>query len=267
MDVTTRPPVVPVGTSRPVGWPLALAFIRIPLIAVAALATLGLLAAFGQPAVFPPGPMFAALYLLPVNLVCLVVVARLLRRDGRRLRDLIGFEPARLGRDILWGLLWLSVLYLPFVLTVMGVMFLLHGGAMFTEFETVFVPDPASVPRLGMTTSVVLGALTVLTFAPINAPTEELVYRGYAQGMLQRAFRHPWLAILIPAVGFGLQHLFFAPTIDAVLVYAAAFFVWGSGSGLIYLRQQRLMPLIVCHTIVNLLSSLPALLMPFLLTA
>ena len=106
----------------------------------------------------------------------------------------------------------------------------------------------------------------MLTFAPINAPTEELVYRGYAQGTLQRAWLRPWLAIVIPAIGFGVQHVFFAPTVDAVLVYAAAFFVWGIGSGLIYLRQQRLMPLIVCHIIVNLLSSLPALLIPILLT-
>ena len=41
-------PAVAAGTSPTVGWPLALAFIRIPLIAVAALATLALLAAFGN---------------------------------------------------------------------------------------------------------------------------------------------------------------------------------------------------------------------------
>jgi len=111
--------------------------------------------------------------------------------------------------------------------------------------------------------AVVLALVVVLTFAPLNAPTEELVYRGYAQGGIRRALGSRSLAVVIPAIGFGLQHIFFAATAPAMLVFAVAFFVWGVGSGIIYLKQGRLMPLIICHFIVNLFTSLPALIIPF----
>ena len=186
-----------------------------------------------------------------------------LHREGRRVRDLIGFDPARLGRDILWGLLWLMVLYLPFAAAIIGTMLLLYGGEAFTSFDAVFVPPEGSLV-MPTALAVVFAAVGVVTFAPLNAPTEELVYRGYAQGTLTTVLPSPVLAVVIPAIGFGLQHVFFASTAPGTLVFAVAFLVWGLGSGIIYLKQGRLMPLIVCHLVVNLLTSLPALLVAFL---
>jgi membrane protease YdiL (CAAX protease family) len=72
------------------------------------------------------------------------------------------------------------------------------------------------------------------------------------------------VAILIPAVLFGLQHAWYAPTPDAVLVYVCAFFVWGLGAGVIASRQRRLLPLIIAHFTVNLFTTLPALAIPFI---
>src|SRR5690554_897953 len=242
--------------------PLAFAFLRVPLVAVAALLTVGLLAVFGVAAEFPVSPL-SALYLAPVNVASLLLLRWALHREGRTIRELIGFDRARLGRDILWGLLWLMVLYLPFAGAIIGTMFLMYGGNAFTSFETAFVPTDGYLvmpPVLG----IVFAVLVVVTFAPLNAPTEELVYRGYAQGGLVRTLRSRWLAVVIPAIGFGLQHIFFAATAPAMLVFAVAFFVWGVGSGVIYLKQGRLMPLILCHFIVNLFTSLPALILPFL---
>jgi len=206
---------------------------------------------------FPPSPLFGALAMLPVNLVCLWWVRRLVHGNGRRLNDLIGYSRSRLGRDVLWGLLWLVMLYVPFVLAIMGVMALQYGGAMFEAFETVFF-DPASVPDLPQALMATLAVVAVVTFAPLNAPVEELVYRGYGQQGL--ATRLPTaLAIIVSALFFGLQHVFYAPTASAALVYACAFFAWGIGSGIIARRQGRLMPIIVAHFIVNLFSTAPAL--------
>lgn len=245
-------------------WPLALPFARVALVALAALAASGVLASAGQPAGVASVALYAALFLAPVNLVCLLLLRKLVHRRGGTLRALIGFERARLGRDILWGLLWLVVLYLPFALTIMGTMFALFGGEAFASFERVFAPDPSAVPALGAPVALLLAIVTVVTFAPLNAPTEELIFRGYSQGGLVRAGVHPALAILIPSIAFGLQHAFFASTAEGAIVYVAAFFIWGIGSGLIYLKQRRLMPLIACHLIVNLFTSLPALVVPFL---
>lgn len=105
---------------------------------------------------------------------------------------------------------------------------------------------------------VVLAVVTVVTFAPVNAPVEELLYRGSAQPNLARRWPVP-AAIAATAVAFGLQHVFFAPTPDAVLVYLCAFTVWGLGAGIIVHRQGRLFPMIVAHLVVNLAASAPAL--------
>ena len=224
----------PATARRTVLLGLGFSFVRLPLMALAAIATLGIFAAAGMPLAFPPSPVIATLYLIPVNVVSLLLLRAVLHREGRSIRGLVGFRRDRLVRDILWGLLWLAVLYLPFALTVMGSMLLLYGADAFPRVEDVFVPAPGSLPSFDLATGIVLGALAVLLFAPLNAPAEELVYRGYA------------------------------PTVPAMLVYGLAFFVWGIGSGLIYLRQRRLMPLIVSHFVVNLLTSAPALAVPFL---
>jgi membrane protease YdiL (CAAX protease family) len=241
--------------------PLAFAFIRVPLVAAAALVTVGLLAAFGISIEFPASSL-SALYLAPVNLASLLLLRWVLHRSGRRIRDLIGFERSRLGRDALWGLLWLMVLYLPFAGAIIGTMFLLYGSAAFNSFETAFVPADG-YPILSQPLAIAFAVLVVVTFAPLNAPTEELVYRGFAQGGLREALNSRWLAVVIPAVGFGLQHIFFAATAPAMVVFAVAFFVWGLCAGLIYLKQGRLMPLIISHFIINLFTSLPALIIPF----
>ena len=211
---------------------------------------------------YPPAPLFAAVAMLPVNVICVVWVRRLLRAEGRSLQDLIRFSWRRLGVDILCGLLWVVLLSVPFALTVVGVMWLLHGEAMLGAFETVFF-DPDSVLTLPPGVLAALAVIAVLTFAPLNAPAEELVYRGYGQQGLAR--RMPLAAaIVISAVLYGVQHAFYAPTADAVLVYVCAFFVWGVGSGVIAHRQGRLMPIIIAHGLVDLGTSAPALVILFL---
>jgi membrane protease YdiL (CAAX protease family) len=67
---------------------------------------------------------------------------------------------------------------------------------------------------------------------PPSAPAEELLYRGFAQRQ-PRTAGLPILGVVVPAAIFGVQHLFFAPTADAMVVYGLAFFVWGLGSALI----------------------------------
>jgi len=186
---------------------------------------------------FPPTFTFSALGLVVVNIVCLLMTRRFVHAEGGTLRAMIGFRRGRLLGDLGWGVLWVVVLYLPFTATIVLVMWLLNGERMFVAFETVFY-DPASVPDLPAAVWLVLAIVIVLTFAPLNGPAEELTYRGYAQSRLSAV--SPVIGVLVPAVVFGLQHVFFAPTAQGMIVYAAAFTVWGVGSGLIFdnLQQQ-----------------------------
>lgn len=75
--------------------------------------------------------------------------------------------------------------------------------------------------------------------------TEELLFRGYIQGGLQRLFRHDGLALLAAALLFGLAHLgggwqwFYLATLAGV------------GYGLAY-RHGGLAAAVACHVCVNL---------------
>ena len=246
------------------GWAVSLPWLRVAMVAAVWAGTMGVLALLDQPAEPAAASVFSGLTLLPVNIASLLLVRTLVHREGGTLRTFAGFDRSRLGRDILWGLLWLMVLWLPFAAAIMGTMFALYGTDAFTAFERVFAPDAAQLPALTPVAGAVFGILAVVTFAPLNAPTEEFVYRGFAQGGLQRAGR-PMLAVLLPSLAFGVQHIFFASTAPGMLVLGVAFVVWGLGSALIYRWQGRLMPLIIAHVIVNLGTSAPALVLPFVL--
>src|SRR5688572_28520962 len=260
-DVASRASAAP--PRRPtLGRLLGLPLLRVVLVGAAALITWAVLALAGEPGPFPPSMLFAAATMLPVNLISIWLVRRALHGEGLRARDLIDYSRRRLGTDVLWGLLWMTVLAIPFILVVMRVMFALHGGAAIERFDTVFY-DADAAPVFDRVLLTVLAIVSVVTFAPLNAPAEELIYRAYSQGGLDRRWPVVW-AILVPAAIFALQHVFYASTPDAMLVYLAAFFVWGIGSGVIVWRQRRLMPIIVAHLLVNLMTSAPALVIVFL---
>lgn len=235
-----------------------LPFARVAAVALMTLLTMGLLAVSGQPSGLEAAGSLSALALLPVNIATLLVLRLIVHREGTTLRAMVGFDRVRFGRDVLWGVLWIMVLYLPFVGAIIGTMFALYGTDVFASFQTVFAPDVAQLPTFGVAGSVASGVLVLLTFPIINAPAEELLFRGYSQTRLRGV-----LAIVLPSLAFGLQHIFFATTLPGMLVLGVAFFVWGLGSALIFRAQGRLLPLIVAHFIVNLFTSAPALILPF----
>src|SRR5699024_12800705 len=69
---------------------------------------------FFDDASFPPNTMWATLGLLPVNVLCLVLERRCYRAEGWTLLEALGVRRGRVGRDLLWGLLWRVVLMVPF---------------------------------------------------------------------------------------------------------------------------------------------------------
>ena len=235
---------------------------RLVLVAAATVVAWLILSTVAGEVPFPPPPVIAALTLLPVNIVCVLLTVRLLRAEGETLRDLFAYHRGTWLRATGWGLIWVVALYVPFAAAVFGTMWLLHGSETLTAFETVFYsPQTAAVipSELGL----ILGIVTVLTFAPLNAPAEEMVFRGYAQSRFSR--RWPTgLAIAVCSLTFGVQHAFFAPTTDAMLVYVVAFTVWGIGAGLIVLHQRRLLPITIAHFLVDLVTSAPAVVFPAL---
>lgn len=246
---------------------MRLVLLRIALLASAAVTT-ALIVSEVSGAAFSPAltTQLSALYFIPVNVICLLVLRRHLRSHGTTLSALADFDRARLGRDVLQGFLWLFVLFVPFAVVINLVMLLLFGpGGMLAAYETVFAPDPSLLlefsPWFAWTSALAVAVLFPLT----NAPAEELVFRGHAQGGMFKAGRPAWLALLLPAAAFGLQHVLLAPSTAGMAVYGFAFLAWGLGAGIIYRRQGRLMPLIVAHFMTNAMTSIAPLI--FLLLA
>ena len=229
-------------------------FVRIPLLVVMMGIQLLVLSLLSIEVHFPFLPDLSAIYFTFVNIFCFYLLYRIVKKEGRTLKQLVGFQRNRLGKDILFGFLWLIVLYIPFVMAVIGTMFFMYGPDFYNYFESVFVGEASTLTRPVWLTT--FGAFVALLFPFLNAPIEELMYRGYAQSKFFENYQKAWLAIIVPSVGFALQHIMLAPTIQGAVVYCVAFFCWGIGSGIIYHIQKRLFPLLVCHFIVNLAFSI-----------
>lgn len=231
-------------------------FIRFPLLIIAFLLFFLMLKWMGLEFHFPFLPDLSAICVIWINVICFIVLHFILKKEGRSIREVIDFRSELLFKDILFGLLWVIVLYIPFVLAVTGTMFVMYGTDLIQHFQTVFIGNEEifslTRPRWFMWSTAILS----LTFPFLNAPIEELMYRGYAQPMFIKHYQKIWLGILIPSIGFALQHIMFAASWQGALVYGVAFFVWGIGSGIIYYKQKRLFPLIICHFIVNIAFSI-----------
>ena len=211
---------------------------------------------------FPPSTTWATLGLLPVNVLCLVIMRKFYRDKGVSLRAALGIQKGRIGRDILWGLLWLLVLNVPFIAAVTGTVFALYGNDAPSAFGTIFF-DPASSVRMDPVMLLGISLVAVVPFMLINAPTEELVFRGYSlDGIASR-----WgvvAAIIATSLVFGAQHILFAATVPGMLVYFIAFTLWGLCAAVIVRKQGRLFPVVIAHWIVNIMMSSPAIILPIL---
>ena len=231
---------------------MRLVVIRILLLALAALLSAGILSLLtGEP--FSPAltPQLSALYFSPVNIVCFWLLAR----QGR-VRKLLGERPYLCGSDFGYGFLWLFALFVPFAVAINMMVLILFGPNGYVNgFETIFVPTAGAALELPAAVSLVFAIVVAVLFPITNAPVEELYYRGNAQRELAQRGFSPAIVVLVPALLFGLQHIFLAPTAAAMLVYVVAFTFWGAFAGVIYLRQGRLMPLIVAHFFTNLMTS------------
>lgn len=251
---------VPITSTSVRAW-LLLA-VRLGSVLVVTLAMWLVVRALTRTDAFPPNTTWATLGLLPVNVLCLVMVRRFYREDGVPLPTALGMQKGRIGRDMLWGLLWLFVLNVPFIAVVSGTVFALYRGDAPAAFATIFF-DPASSVQLEPGVLLIISVLAIVPFMLINAPTEELVFRGYGLDGIASQWGGA-AAIATTSLLFGAQHTLFAATVPGMLVYFLAFTVWGLGAAIIVRKQGRLFPVVIAHWIVNIMMSSPGIVLPIL---
>jgi membrane protease YdiL (CAAX protease family) len=228
-----------------------MSFIRLPLIIAGNAAVVFAFLMAGQPVGMTAGAAFSTLSVTIVNLLCLGLLRRRAWVEGFALRDMIGFQRERWLHDLGVGVLLSIGLSALLMAGVIGVVFVTQKVTGLS-FEVIYLGEVDFSFEMERTLTIIYALIAAVVFPVLNAPVEEVVYRGYAQSRLIDASGSIRLGIVIPAIGFGLQHIAFAYTLVAMPAFAVGFLLWGIGAGIVAHRQRRLAPIIVTHFISNL---------------
>jgi hypothetical protein len=184
---------------------------------------------------------------------CLALLWRLTRREGIGLFDLVGFERARLVRDVLLG----------FALIPVSLVFI-YGG---TYAAGWIVYGTLTPPYLLGGLPLPAALYGVLVFPFIWGLTEQMTYNGYLVSRFQVLCRSTSVAIAVVAFAWSMQHVFMPLTFDAKfmafrLLASVPFSVFLT---LLYLRLlRRLVPLAIAHALMDGATVLIPVLVPLL---
>jgi len=190
-----------------------------------------------------PGTAAAAwwtVYGTLVDIGCLALLFRFTRREGIRLRDLVGFSRNTLITDVLLGV-GLFVVLFPVIVA---------GGSLVASLLVYGTSRPdlppgvfgRSLPRWGVLYS-------RLIWWVIWSFTEEMTYQGYALPRLQVLTGRSWLAILLVGSGWALQHCFLPFAVDErqLLFRFLIFLPLVIVMPILCLRLRRLLPFVIAH--------------------
>ncbi len=229
-------------------WPALMAYIRLPMILVGNGIVIFAYRQSGVPVGVEAAVGWTTLTLTGVNLICLVLLVWRCRVEGLSLVELAGFGRETIWRDIIVGFGLSFLLGGALVFGVSITILALHPTGGLAAFETAFVgeTDFTSI-QLPMW----LAIFSAVVFPTLNAPVEELQYRGYSQTRLIAAWGNSRKGIIVTALGFGVQHAAFAMTLTASFAYVVGFIFWGLGAGIVAQREGRLAALIIGHFISN----------------
>jgi hypothetical protein len=170
---------------------------------------------------------------------CLVLLWQLTRREGIRLFDLAGFEPARVGRDVLLGLALIPA-SLVFILGGVDAAGWLVYGTLTPPLLLGNLPLPAAL-------------YGVLVWPFIWGLTEQMTYNGYLLSRFQVICRSTSVAVAVVAFVWSMQHAFMPLTFDEkFMVFRLLSSVPNSTfQTLLYLRLRRVVPFALAHALMD----------------
>jgi uncharacterized protein len=197
-------------------------------------------AALHRPTPFRSAGQWWIVYCTVGDIGCLIGMKYFTRREGIRLRDLIGPIRMRYGRDLLLGLGILALSYPFFFFGGRLAGWLVYGSM--ANVPMAFVMQKHALPLWAMVYS-----LTV--WWPIQSVTEEMTYNGYVLPRLQALTGRTWVAIVITGFWFTAQHCMFPFIADWRYIgfHFLLFLPWIPLWLLVYLRIRRLSPMILAH--------------------
>jgi CAAX prenyl protease-like protein len=181
-----------------------------------------------------------AVYGTLADVGCLVALRFFTRREGIRMRDLLGPIRLRRGYDLYLGLgyyLLLLPIFLASTFLARQWLFSSNGNAL-TGLLMHMHPLPLWASLYG-----------VSVWWMLWSPTEEATYQAYCLPRLQSLSGRPWPAILMVGFFWAAQHCALPLYFDGryVIFRFLAFFPGVVAMMLLYLRTKRLTPMIFAH--------------------
>jgi membrane protease YdiL (CAAX protease family) len=183
------------------------------------------------------------------DLATLALLSRLIRREGKRIWDLLNFKKEGLARDLRLGLILFPVLL---CLDVGG---LILGSLVVYRH---WLPVGISAGFMGRVLPQWAVLFSRLVWWPLWSVTEELTFVGYALPRLESLTGKSWLAVMLVTLAWSVQHLFLPFLADGrfLLWRFLVFIPVNLATTLLYLRIRRLVPIIISHWGRDLLTTL-----------
>jgi hypothetical protein len=185
-----------------------------------------------------------------IDLGCLTLLWRLTGREGIGLRDLIGFDRSRLGRDVLLGLALIPVGLALILVGVYGMGWLVYG-TLTPPYLFGALPLPAAL-------------YAVFVFPFIWGLTEQMTYNGYLAPRFRVLCRSTGLSVMLVSMAWSFQHAVMPLTFDPkfMVVRALSPLPFSIFQTLVYLRFRRLIPFAVAHALMDATSAFLGVLLP-----
>lgn len=191
-------------------------------------------------------------YAIIIDGGCMALLWRLTRSEGIHLFDLIGFDSARLGRDVLIGLALIPAC-LAFILGGVYAVGWIEYGTPTPPYAFGALPLPAAL-------------YGVLVFPCLWGLTEQMTYNGYLAPRFQAVFRNTAPAVTAVALIWAFQHAVMPFIADTKYIVFRLFspLPFSLFAVIVYLRMRRLLPLIVAHALMDGASVFIGTLLPLL---
>lgn len=175
-----------------------------------------------------------------VDLGCLATMFWFTRREGIRLRDLLGPVRLRYGKDIFLGLGYFMLVFPLFLLGGVAFHKLLYGPSIVDPGA--YLMQPHAIPTWAMVYSLSLWWI-------VWSPTEEATYQAFALPRMRAITGRTWVAFVVVGFVWAFQHSLLPCIFDwrFILFRTLAFAPGAFAMMAIYWRTRRLAPLIVAH--------------------
>jgi len=205
----------------------------------------------GNPSPWRAQAPWWSVYATLVDIGCLLLLRRLSQREGIRLADLFGVDRSHVGREVLWGLAYLILLF-PVV----------QGGtvlASWVAFGTRQTDLASLAPGLLVARRLPPWAVgySLSIFWLVWSPTEEVTYQAYCATRLRALTGRTWLTLLLVGFWWALQHSVLPLVLEwrLTLFRFLQFLPLVVVMQLLYLRTRRLPRMIVMHWPMDLLAA------------